>query len=189
MKICNTKDGRSNMPDQNSNFQVAGKGVSYDDICLAQKTLEPILRKTELIESTFFSKEYGNRVFLKPENFQVTGSFKIRGAYYKISKLSDEEKSRGVIAASAGNHAQGVGYAAQMLGVKATIVMPETTPIIKVEATKKFGVQVVLHGDTYDDACRKARELEIENGYVFVHPFDDIDVMLGQGTVYGILVL
>ncbi|MDD2351771.1 MAG: threonine ammonia-lyase, partial [Synergistaceae bacterium] len=130
-----------------------------------------------------FSKEYGNRVFLKPENFQVTGSFKIRGAYYKISKLSDEEKSRGVIAASAGNHAQGVGYAAQMLGVKATIVMPETTPIIKVEATKKFGVQVVLHGDTYDDACRKARELEIENGYVFVHPFDDIDVMLGQGTV------
>ena len=144
---------------------------------------EPILHKTGLIESQFFSREYGNRVFLKPENFQVTGSFKIRGAYYKISKLSEEEKSRGVIAASAGNHAQGVGYAAQMLGVKATIVMPETTPIIKVEATKKFGVQVVLHGDTYDDACRKARELEEENGYVFVHPFDDIDVMLGQGTV------
>lgn len=171
------------MPDKKNTFQVAGIGVSYDDICLAQKTLEPILRKTELIESTFFSQEYGNRVFLKPENFQVTGSFKIRGAYYKISKLSDEEKSRGVIAASAGNHAQGVGYAAQMLGVKATIVMPETTPIIKVEATKKFGVQVVLHGDTYDDACRKARELEADNGYVFVHPFDDIDVMLGQGTV------
>lgn len=148
-----------------------------------KKTLEPILHKTGLIESQFFSREYGNRVFLKPENFQVTGSFKIRGAYYKISKLSEEEKSRGVIAASAGNHAQGVGYAAQMLGVKATIVMPETTPIIKVEATKKFGVQVVLHGDTYDDACRKARELEEENGYVFVHPFDDIDVMLGQGTV------
>lgn len=171
------------MTDHNSTFHVAETVVSYDDICLAQKTLEPILRKTELIESTFFSKEYGNRVFLKPENFQVTGSFKIRGAYYKISKLSEEEKSRGVIAASAGNHAQGVGYAAQMLGVKATIVMPETTPIIKVEATKKFGVQVVLHGDTYDDACRKAYELEAENGYVFVHPFDDIDVMLGQGTV------
>ena len=171
------------MTDHNSTFHVAETVVSYDDICLAQKTLEPILRKTELIESTFFSQEYGNRVFLKPENFQVTGSFKIRGAYYKISKLSDEEKCRGVIAASAGNHAQGVGYAAQMLGVKATIVMPETTPIIKVEATKKFGVQVVLHGDTYDDACRKARELEAENGYVFVHPFDDIDVMLGQGTV------
>ncbi|MDY9921079.1 MAG: threonine ammonia-lyase [Synergistota bacterium] len=171
------------MPDHKNIFQLADFSVSHDDICLAQKTLEPILRKTELIESTFFSKEYGNRVFLKPENFQVTGSFKIRGAYYKISKLSEEEKSRGVIAASAGNHAQGVGYAAQMLGVKATIVMPETTPIIKVEATKKFGVQVVLHGDTYDDACRKARELEAENGYVFVHPFDDIDVMLGQGTV------
>ncbi len=171
------------MTDHNSTFHVAETVVSYDDICLAQKTLEPILHKTGLIESQFFSREYGNRVFLKPENFQVTGSFKIRGAYYKISKLSDEEKSRGVIAASAGNHAQGVGYAAQMLGVKATIVMPETTPIIKVEATKKFGVQVVLHGDTYDDACRKAYELEAENGYVFVHPFDDIDVMLGQGTV------
>lgn len=183
MKIVHTKDGRSNMPDKINTFQVAGVGVSYDDIYLAQKTLEPILRKTELIESTFFSQEYGNRVFLKPENFQVAGSFKIRGAYYKISKLCEEEKSKGVIAASAGNHAQGVGYAAQMLGVKATIVMPETTPIIKVEATKKFGVNVVLHGDTYDDACRKARELEAENGYVFVHPFDDIDVMLGQGTV------
>ena len=171
------------MMDKKNILQAAEISVSHEDICNAQKTLEPILRKTELIESTFFSQEYGNRVFLKPENFQVTGSFKIRGAYYKISKLSDEEKSRGVIAASAGNHAQGVGYAAQMLGVKATIVMPETTPIIKVEATKKFGVQVVLHGDTYDDACRKARELEAENGYVFVHPFDDIDVMLGQGTV------
>ena len=171
------------MQDHKNIFHTGEIGVSCDDISLAQKTLEPILHKTGLIESQFFSREYGNRVFLKPENFQVTGSFKIRGAYYKISKLSEEEKSRGVIAASAGNHAQGVGYAAQMLGVKATIVMPETTPIIKVEATKKFGVQVVLHGDTYDDACRKARELEEENGYVFVHPFDDIDVIVGQGTV------
>ncbi len=171
------------MQDHKNIFHTGEIGVSCDDISLAQKTLEPILHKTGLIESQFFSREYGNRVFLKPENFQVTGSFKIRGAYSKISKLSEEEKSRGVIAASAGNHAQGVGYAAQMLGVKATIVMPETTPIITVEATKKFGVQVVLHGDTYDDACRKARELEEENGYVFVHPFDDIDVMLGQGTV------
>lgn len=171
------------MQDHKYIFHTGEIGVSCDDISLAQKTLEPILHKTGLIESQFFSREYGNRVFLKPENFQVTGSFKIRGAYYKISKLSEEEKCRGVIAASAGNHAQGVGYAAQMLGVKATIVMPETTPIIKVEATKKFGVQVVLHGDTYDDACRKARELEEENGYVFVHPFDDIDVIVGQGTV------
>lgn len=168
---------------QDDTFQSNGTGVSRDDIYIAQKTLEPILRKTELIESAFFSQECGNRVFMKPENFQVTGSFKIRGAYYKISKLSEEEKSRGVIAASAGNHAQGVGYAAQMLGVKATIVMPETTPIIKVEATKKFGVQVVLHGDTYDDAYHKARELETKHGYVFVHPFDDFDIMLGQGTV------
>ena len=124
------------MQKQDNTFQLNNTGVSSDDIYIAQKTLEPILRKTELIESEFFSQECGNRVFLKPENFQETGSFKIRGAYYKISKLSEEEKSRGVIAASAGNHAQGVGYAAQKLGVKATIVMPETTPIIKVEATK-----------------------------------------------------
>ena len=171
------------MLDKNNTFLVADTRVSLDDIYLAQTILKPILRKTELIESPFFSEECVNRVFLKPENLQVTGSFKIRGAYYKISKLSNEEKARGIIAASAGNHAQGVGYAAQMLGVKATIVMPETTPIIKVEATKKYGVQVVLHGDSYDDACQKARELEAEHGYVFVHPFDDIDVMLGQGTV------
>lgn len=171
------------MLDKNNTFWVADTKVSLNDIYLAETILKPILRKTELIESPFFSEECGNRVFLKPENLQVTGSFKIRGAYYKISKLSDEEKKRGIIAASAGNHAQGVGYAAQMLGVKATIVMPETTPIIKVEATKKYGVEVVLHGDSYDDACQKARELEAEHGYVFVHPFDDIDVMVGQGTV------
>ena len=171
------------MLDKNNTFLVADTRVSIDDIYLAQTILKPILGKTELSESPFFSEECGNRVFLKPENLQVTGSFKIRGAYYKISKLSDEEKARGIVAASAGNHAQGIGYAAQMLGVKATIVMPETTPIIKVEATKKYGVQVILHGDSYDDACQKARELEAEFGYVFVHPFDDIDVMLGQGTV------
>ncbi|MGE4487324.1 MAG: pyridoxal-phosphate dependent enzyme [Synergistaceae bacterium] len=126
------------MKDRDGTFRVGSTEVSNDDIYLAQKTLEPILRKTELIESTFFSQEYGNRVFLKPENFQVTGSFKIRGAYYKISKLSDEEKNRGVIAASAGNHAQGVGYAAQMLGVKATIVMPTATSGIACSATTVF---------------------------------------------------
>lgn len=171
------------MLNKNNTFLVGDTIVSLDDIYLAQTILKPILRKTELIESPFFSEECGNRVFLKPENLQVTGSFKIRGAYYKISKLSDVEKDRGIITASAGNHAQGVGYAAQVLGAKATIVMPATTPIIKVEATKKYGVQVVLHGDSYDDACQKARELEAQHGYVFVHPFDDIDVMLGQGTV------
>lgn len=171
------------MSDLNNSFKVADTVVSIDDFHNAQSILNPILQKTELIESPFFSKECANRVFLKPENLQVTGSFKIRGAYYKVSKLSDEEKSRGIIAVSAGNHAQGIGYAAHMLGVKATIVMPDTTPIIKVEATKKYGVQVVLYGDNYDDACQKARELEMEFGYVFVHPFDDIDVMIGQGTV------
>ncbi len=171
------------MLNQSKTFCVAGNNVSLDDFYTAQTILKPILRKTELIESPFFSEECGNRVFLKPENLQITGSFKIRGAYYKISKLSDDEKARGIISTSAGNHAQGVGYAAQVLGVKAVIVMPETTPIIKVEATKKYGVQVILYGENYDEACQKARELEAEHGYVFVHPFDDIDVILGQGTL------
>lgn len=172
------------MSNQNNGIvRVADTSVSLADVYLAERKLESILRKTELIESPFFSEEYGNRVFLKPDNLQVTGAFKIRGAYNKISKLSDEEKGRGIITASAGNHAQGVGYASQMLGAKATIVMPATTPIIKVEATKKYGVQVVLHGDNYDEAYHKARELEAVDGYVFVHPFDDVDVMLGQGTL------
>ena len=153
------------------------------DVYLAEKTLESVIKKTELIESPFFSNECGNRVFIKPENLQVTGAFKIRGAFNKLSKLNEMEKIRGVIAASAGNHAQGVGYAAQMLGVKATLVMPATTPIIKVEATKNYGVDVVLHGDSYDEAYKKARELEAEQNYVFVHPFDDLDVIMGQGTL------
>lgn len=164
-------------------FQVAGTELSLSDVYDAAEKLTPILRKTELIESPFFSNEYGNRVLLKPENLQATGAFKIRGAYNKVSKLTSEEKACGIIAASAGNHAQGVGYAAQLLGVKATLVMPATTPIIKVEATKQYGVQVVLHGDNFDEAYRKARELEAEHGYAFVHPFDDLDVILGQGTV------
>jgi threonine dehydratase len=150
---------------------------------VAEKKLQSVLKKTELIESPFFSNECGNRVFIKPENLQVTGAFKIRGAFNKLSKLNDLEKSRGVIAASAGNHAQGIGYAAQMLGVKATLVMPATTPIIKVEATKSYGVDVVLYGDNYDEAYKKSRELEIEHNYVFIHPFDDLDVIMGQGTL------
>jgi len=167
----------------NKTFKIANACVSMADVYLAEKTLESVIKKTELIESPFFSNECGNRVFIKPENLQVTGAFKIRGAFNKLSKLNEMEKIRGVIAASAGNHAQGVGYAAQMLGVKATLVMPATTPIIKVEATKNYGVDVVLHGDSYDEAYKKARELEAEQNYVFVHPFDDLDVIMGQGTL------
>ena len=164
-------------------FKVADKTVTLDDVLAAEAKLAGVLWKTGLVESPFFSEEWGNRVFIKPENLQVTGAFKIRGAYNKISKLSAEEKNRGIIASSAGNHAQGIGYASRLLGAKATIVMPATTPIIKVEATRNYGVEVVLHGDTYDEAYQKARELEKIHGYVFVHPFDDLDVILGQGTL------
>lgn len=164
-------------------FTVGGASASMDDVYQAAVNLEGVLRKTSLIESPYFSEECGNKVFFKPENLQVTGAFKIRGAYNKLSRLGRCELGRGIIAASAGNHAQGIGYAAQLLGAQATLVMPATTPIIKVEATKQYGAQVVLHGDNYDEACLKARELEAERGYVFVHPFDDLDVMLGQGTL------
>jgi threonine dehydratase len=167
----------------NNTFHVANSCVSIENIYAAEKKLQSVIKKTELIESPVFSNECGNRVFIKPENLQVTGAFKIRGAFNKLSQLSDEEKSRGVIASSAGNHAQGIGYAAQLLGIKATVVMPATTPIIKVEATRNYGADVVLYGDSYDEAYKKARELEAEHNYVFVHPFDDLDVIIGQGTV------
>lgn len=149
----------------------------------AKENLEGIIKKTPLIHSEVFSDESGNIVYLKPENLQRTGAFKIRGAYNKISKLTDEEKSKGVIASSAGNHAQGVALAGKMLSVDATIVMPKTTPLIKVQATRDYGAEVVLHGDCYDDAYAEACRLKEENGYVFIHPFDDIDVIEGQGTI------
>lgn len=149
----------------------------------ARERLGTIIEKTKLIHSTVFSEESGNDIYIKPENLQKTGSFKIRGAYNRIAKLTEEEKSRGVIAASAGNHAQGVAFGAQKLGIKATIVMPKHTPLIKVEATKKYGAEVILHGDVYDDAYNKAKELQAEYGYTFVHPFDDEDVIEGQGTI------
>ena len=149
----------------------------------AREKLSKVLLKTSLIHSPIFSKESGNEVFIKPENLQKTGSFKIRGAYNKITNLSDEEKKKGVIASSAGNHAQGVAYGAKESGIKAVIVMPKSTPLIKVESTKQYGAEVVLHGDVYDDAFKKAKELEEKKGYVFVHPFDDKDVIYGQGTI------
>ena len=149
----------------------------------AKKRVDEVIIPTPLIYSPAFSKECRNMVYIKPENLQRTGAFKIRGAYNKIMKMDDESKSRGLIASSAGNHAQGVAYAAQQLGVKATIVMPAHTPLIKVDATKALGAEVVLHGEVYDDAYNKAVELQKEHGYTFVHPFDDEDVIEGQGTI------
>ena len=138
---------------------------------------------TKLIYSDYFSEITGGKVYLKPENMQRTGAYKVRGAYYKISTLSAEERERGLITASAGNHAQGVAYAARECGAKAVIVMPTTTPLIKVNRTKALGAEVILHGDVYDDAAAWADKLARENGYTFIHPFDDPDVATGQGTI------
>ena len=149
----------------------------------AYEIVSKVARNTGLIESEYFSKLTGNKVFLKPENMQLTGAYKIRGAYYKISQLSDEDREKGLITASAGNHAQGVAYAAKAYGVKATIVMPTTTPLIKVNRTKSYGAEVILYGDVYDESCDYALKLAEENGYTFIHPFDDLDVATGQSTV------
>lgn len=149
----------------------------------ASELVKKVTNPTKLVYSEYLSEETGGKIYLKPENMQHTGAFKIRGAYYKISTLSEEEKQKGLITASAGNHAQGVAYAAKMFGCKATIVMPTVTPLIKVNRTKNLGADVVLYGDVYDDACDKAYELAEEHGYTFVHPFDDLDVATGQGSI------
>ncbi|HQC83109.1 MAG TPA: threonine ammonia-lyase [Bacillota bacterium] len=149
----------------------------------AAENLKPILLNTPLIRSDFFSEEYSCNVYLKPENLQRTGSFKIRGAYNKIANLTKEERNHGVISSSAGNHAQGVAYSAKEKGIPATIVMPNVTPLLKVDATKAFGAKVILHGDVYDEAYRHAMELSEREGYTFIHPFDDYDVICGQGTI------
>jgi len=149
----------------------------------AAEIVKKVTLPTNLIYSDFFSRQCGNRVYLKPENLQTTGAYKVRGAYYKTSQLSDEERKKGLITASAGNHAQGVANAAKLYGVKATIVMPVGTPLIKINRTKSYGAEVVLYGDVYDDACTKALELAKEHGYTFVHPFDDLEVATGQGSV------
>lgn len=162
--------------------------LQFSEIKAAMERLEGISSKTELIYSSFFSNEYNNEVYIKPENLQITGAYKIRGAYNKISKLSDNQKKRGLIASSAGNHAQGVAYSAQRLGIEATIVMPKTTPLIKVEATKKYGAKVVLAGDNYDAAYNEAQRLQKKMNYTFVHPFNDLDIMAGQGSI-GIEIL
>ncbi len=149
----------------------------------ASELVKKVTNDTKLIYSDYFSGICGNRVYLKPENMQVTGAYKIRGAYYKISTMKEEDRQKGLITASAGNHAQGVAYAARAYGVPATIVMPTTTPLIKVERTRAYGADVVLYGDVYDDACARALELADEKGYTFIHPFDDPAVATGQGTI------
>ena len=149
----------------------------------ARSTLQGVLRPTPLIYSPYLSKTCGNYVYLKPENMQVTGAYKLRGAYFKISTLTDEEKALGLVTASAGNHAQGVAYAAQAAGVAATIVMPTTTPLVKVNNTKDYGAQVILHGEVFDDAAELAARMAEEQGLTYVHPFNDLTLATGQGTI------
>ena len=149
----------------------------------ARDRLKGVIKETKLIYSDTFSLESDNEVYIKPENLQVTGAFKIRGAFNKVSLLSETQKKKGLIASSAGNHAQGVAYAAKALGVKATIVMPKATPLIKVEATRAYGAEVVLAGEVYDEAYKEAKKLEKQYSYEFIHPFNDDDVIIGQGTI------
>ncbi len=157
--------------------------LTLDKFEEASEKVKEVTQNTSLMYSPYFSELSGNKVYLKPENMQFTGAYKVRGAYYKISTLTEEERAKGLITASAGNHAQGVAYAAKCYGVKAVIVMPTSTPLIKVNRTKSYGAEVVLYGDVYDDAAAKAAELAAEHGYTFIHPFDDEAVATGQGSI------
>ena len=154
--------------------------TAFEKAC---EIVKQVTLNTDLVYSDYYSEKTGGKVYLKPENMQRTGAYKVRGAYYKISTLTEEERQKGLITASAGNHAQGVAYAAKRYGVKAVIVMPTTTPLIKVNRTKAYGAEVVLHGDVYDEAAAYALELAKKEGYTFVHPFDDPAVATGQGTI------
>ena len=149
----------------------------------ASEKVKEVTLETKLMYSEFLSEQTGNKVYLKPENMQFTGAYKVRGAYYKISTLTEEERGKGLITASAGNHAQGVAYAAKRYGCKAIIVMPVGTPLIKINRTKSYGAEVILHGDVYDEACAHAYELAEQHGYTFIHPFDDLAVATGQGSI------
>jgi threonine dehydratase len=149
----------------------------------ASEVVSKVTLETKLVHSEYFSAQTGNKVYFKPENMQYTGAYKVRGAYYKISTLSEEEKAKGLITASAGNHAQGVAYAAKLAGIPATIVMPTTTPLMKVNRTKGYGAEVILQGDVFDEACDHAYKLADERGLTFVHPFNDLDVAAGQGSI------
>lgn len=149
----------------------------------ATEVVSKVISETKLVYSEHFSNMTGNKVYFKPENMQYTGAYKVRGAYYKISTLTEEEKQKGLITASAGNHAQGVAYASKLAGIKATIVMPTTTPLMKVNRTRNYGAEVILHGNVFDEALAHANMLAKEHGYTFVHPFNDLDVATGQGTI------
>ncbi len=162
---------------------MAEKMLTLEKFEEASEIVKQVTQETKLVYSDYLSNQTGNKVYLKPENMQFTGAYKVRGAYYKLSTLTKEEREKGLITASAGNHAQGVAFAAKTYGVKAVIVMPTTTPLIKVNRTKSYGAEVVLHGNVYDEACEKALELAKEHGYTFVHPFDDLAVATGQGTI------
>lgn len=157
--------------------------LTIDKFGEAYERVKQVTRETKLIYSEYLSAQTGNKVYLKPENMQLTGAYKLRGAYYKISTLTQEEREKGLITASAGNHAQGVAYAAKCWNAKAVIVMPKTTPLIKVERTKNYGAEVILYGDVYDEACEYAMKLAEEKGYTFIHPFNDLAVATGQGTI------
>lgn len=159
------------------------KALTLESFERACEIVKKVTLETKLVYSDYLSSQTGNRVFLKPENMQFTGAYKVRGAYYKMSTLTEEERAKGLITASAGNHAQGVAYAAKCYGARTVIVMPTTTPLIKVNRTKSYGAEVILHGNVYDEACAKAYELAEEHGYTFIHPFDDLDVATGQGTI------
>ncbi|BCZ47040.1 threonine ammonia-lyase [Clostridium gelidum] len=157
--------------------------MTLDKFEEAYEIVQKVILKTKLVYSDYYSDMTGNKVYLKPENMQKTGAYKIRGAYYKISTLTCEERNKGLITASAGNHAQGVAYAAKEYNAKAIVVMPTTTPLMKINRTKAYGAEVILHGDVYDEACNYALELAAEKGYTFIHPFDDLDVATGQGSI------
>ncbi len=159
------------------------KMLTLDKFEEASEVVKKVTLETKLVYSDYLSAQTGNKVYLKPENMQFTGAYKVRGAYYAMSTLSEEQRAKGVITASAGNHAQGVAYAAKSYGVKSIIVMPTTTPLMKVNRTKSYGAEVVLYGDVYDEACGKAYELAEEKGYTFIHPFNDLAVATGQGTI------
>ncbi len=157
--------------------------ITLEKFEAASEVVKQVTKPTKLVYSEYLSQQTGGKVYLKPENMQHTGAYKLRGAYYKISTLSEEERHKGIITASAGNHAQGIAYAAKEFGCKVVIVMPTVTPLIKVNRTKSYGAEVLLYGDVYDDSFEKAKELAEEHGYTFVHPFDDEDVITGQGTI------
>lgn len=157
--------------------------MTLDKFEEATETVKKVILRTKLVYSEYYSDLTGNKVFFKPENMQHTGAYKVRGAYYKISTLTEEEREKGLITASAGNHAQGVAFAAKLYDAKAVVVMPTTTPLIKVNRTKSYGAEVILYGNVYDEACEFAVKLAKEKGYTFIHPFDDEVLATGQGTI------